>query len=131
MMRFRSVSPRLTTSDLEATIAFYRDRLGFVAGECWPADAPTFVLLQRDGVTLQFARAEHPLPDPAAAEIAIHLDVSDADALHEELAGMLPVEWGPEVYWYGRREFAVRDPNGYLVIFSEPTDDPPTCLDET
>lgn len=35
--------------------------------------------------------------------------------------------WGPEVYHYGRREFSIRDPNGYELIFSEPTDDPPTC----
>ena len=42
----------------------------------------------------------------------------------------LPIEWGPEVYWYGRREFAIRDPSGYLIIFSEATTDPPTCRDE-
>ena len=37
------------------------------------------------------------------------------------------VEWGPEVYAYGRREFAVRDPTGAMLIFSEETDDPATC----
>jgi hypothetical protein len=39
------------------------------------------------------------------------------------------IEWGPEVYDYGRREFALRDPDGYLVIFSEETDDPPTTAE--
>jgi hypothetical protein len=39
------------------------------------------------------------------------------------------VEWGPEVYRYARRELAVRDPNGYLVILSEETSDPPTCVE--
>jgi hypothetical protein len=38
----------------------------------------------------------------------------------------LPIEWDPEVYSYRRREFAVRDPNGYLLIFTETTNDPPT-----
>ena len=47
--------------------------------------------------------------------------------MHRALSGHLPIEWGPEVYWYGRREFAVRDPDGYLLIFSERTSDPPTC----
>ena len=36
-------------------------------------------------------------------------------------------EWGPEVYFYHRREFAFRDPDGHWVILSEVTDDPPTC----
>jgi hypothetical protein len=36
-------------------------------------------------------------------------------------------EWRPEVYWYGRREYAIWDPSGYLLSFSEETDDPPTC----
>jgi hypothetical protein len=34
---------------------------------------------------------------------------------------------GAEVYSYGRREFAIRAPDGYLLIFSEETTDPPTC----
>lgn len=57
-------------------------------------------------------------------------DVEDVRGLHASLAGAVPVEWGPEVYFYGRREFAVRDPDGNLLIFSEPTDDPPTCPEE-
>ena len=38
----------------------------------------------------------------------------------------IAVEWGPEVYGYGRREFAIKDCNGYLLTFSAPTSDPPT-----
>jgi hypothetical protein len=33
----------------------------------------------------------------------------------------------PEVYHNGCREFAIRDPDGYLIIFTEETDDPPAC----
>jgi hypothetical protein len=29
-----------------------------------------------------------------------------------------------------RREFAVKAPDGYVVIFTEPRDDPPTCAAE-
>ena len=48
-------------------------------------------------------------------------------SLHRELASKVPIEWGPEVYFYGRREFAVRDPDGNLIAFSAETSDPPTC----
>jgi hypothetical protein len=51
---------------------------------------------------------------------------SGASQLAEALSRDGRLEWGPEVYWYGR-EFAILDPEGYMVIFSEETDDPPTC----
>jgi uncharacterized glyoxalase superfamily protein PhnB len=58
------------------------------------------------------------------------IETDDARALHEGLAGRVTVEWGPEVYAYGRREFAIRDPDGSLVILSEATDDPVTSPDD-
>ena len=44
----------------------------------------------------------------------------------------LAPEWGSEVYFHVRREFAFRDPDGYLIICTNNklTDDPPTSLDE-
>ena len=53
-------------------------------------------------------------------------EVADATEAHAELAGAIEVEWGPEVYSYGRREFGFRDPDRYMVIITEPTDDPTT-----
>jgi hypothetical protein len=31
----------------------------------------------------------------------------------------VPFLWGPEVTELGVREFAVRDPNGYVIAFAE------------
>ena len=50
--------------------------------------------------------------------------------LHKSLLDRVTIEWGPEVYSYGRREFAIRDPDSYLLIFTEATEDPPTCPEE-
>ena len=122
--------PRLPVADLQPTIAFYRDLLGFTVGPLWPEDEPSFALFDRDDVCVQFYVA-----DRSKAEVVGHgtlsFEVDDATAMHAALEGRAPIEWGPEVYWYGRREFAIRDPSGYLLIFSEPTLDPPTCQDET
>ena len=125
MSRFLGVSPRLTVGNLERTVAFYRDILGFADGDPWPAEAPVFVVAARDDVTLQFHLAEAAEPIGAAT---ISIDASDALALHAALRDRVTIEWGPEVYWYGRREFSFRDPDGYAIIISEETGDPPTCL---
>jgi catechol 2,3-dioxygenase-like lactoylglutathione lyase family enzyme len=125
-LRYGRVMPRLPVADLRKAVEFYTQTLGFDCG-LWPDDdAPTLAVLARDGVNVQFY-----LPEPRGSEPVGHgtlsFEVSDVRALHKRLSASLPVEWGPEVYHYRRREFAVRDPSGYLAIFTEETDDPPTC----
>lgn len=124
MSRFLRVSPRLPVADLARTIAFYRDLLGFEAGEPWPQEKPSFVLMSQGAVTLQFY-----VPEPAepCGHGTISIDVEDAQAVHDALIGRVNLEWGPEVYWYGRREFSFRDPDGYAILISEETTDAPTC----
>jgi hypothetical protein len=33
----------------------------------------------------------------------------------------VPFEWGPEESELGVREFAIRDPDGYVLVFAERT----------
>ena len=44
----------------------------------------------------------------------------DVTALAEELEEAVPFAWGPEIMEYGMREFAIQDPNGYYLAFTEP-----------
>jgi catechol 2,3-dioxygenase-like lactoylglutathione lyase family enzyme len=128
--RFSRVTPRLPVADLRPAIEFYTNVLGFKLGLLWPEVAPTFAILDRDGASIQFCLAEAPGQE-SAERATLCFDVDDVGALHASLRDRVAVEWGPEVYWYGRREFAVRDPDGYLLIFSERTDDPPTCREDS
>jgi len=128
--RFIGVTPRLPVADLRRTVAFYTSVLDFQLSVLWPEDHPTFVILDRDSVSLGFFT-----PDAHRGEITIgtadlYLATEEVRGLHAQLRDTVPIEWGPEVYFYGRREFAVRDPDGYLLIFTEPTDDPPTCPED-
>ena len=125
--RLTGVTPRLPVADLGRTIAFYTRRLGFELSVVWPEAHPTFAILERDAVSLGFFT-----PDALRGHVTIgtadlYLGTDDVRALHAALQGEVSIEWGPEVFFYGRREFAVRDPDGYLLIFTEPTDDPATC----
>ena len=117
--------PRLPATDLSRTIAFYTTVLGFAVDVLWPDERPTFVILQRDRTSIAFFEPnEHQPGPPGYAEL--YIQVTDAAALHRRVSQQAPIEWGPEVYSYGRREFAIRDPDHYLVIFTEPTDEPAT-----
>ncbi len=114
--------PRLPVDDLRRSVQFYVRHLGFRA--CAPsADDPDLLVLERDGVELQLERSE----GRPGQRTTLSFEVDDAGELHRRLDGRVAVEWGPEVYGYGRRELAIRDPDGHLLILSEPTDEPPTC----
>lgn len=126
MSPFERLIPRLPVADLDRTIAFYRDVLGFRPTVLWPDPArPSFAILERGRARVAFFDFEAPRHG-RIGYAELYIRVPDAAALHARLARKCTIEWGPEVYGYGNREFGLRDPDGYLLIFTEPTQDPPT-----
>lgn len=128
--RFTGVIPRLPVADLGRTVAFYTRVLGFQISVLWPDDQPTFVILDRDSVSLGFFTPDALRGAVTVGTADLYIATEDVMGQHSAIKDLVPIEWGPEVYFYGRREFAVRDPDGYLLIFTEPTDDPPTCPED-
>lgn len=123
--RFVRQGIRLVASDIREAVAFYRDVLGFTVDTIWGPDAdPEGCILDRGDVHLLFHRDDGSEPKMSGVLV---IEVDGVVNLHERIDGKAEVLWGPEIYSYGMREFAVRDPNGYRLAFCEPTDDPPTC----
>ena len=126
--RFAGLSVRLLSKDLEATLDFYTELLGFTIDVLWPEDAPTVCVLDNGPVHLLFYR-EGPEDETPGATAQLTIETEGVQDLYQDVLGRAEVLWGPEVYDYGRREFSIRDPNGYELIFSELTEDPPTSGD--
>jgi catechol 2,3-dioxygenase-like lactoylglutathione lyase family enzyme len=125
---FRAVTPMLKTKDIAATVRFYTETLGFSVATLWPAEQPTFCILERDAVRMSFlVDNDGHYQDTPCLTGQIYIDVQDVKAWYAQVEGKVEILWGPEVYFYGRREFAIRDVNGYTITFSEETSDPPTC----
>ena len=116
---FNGITPFLKTKDLDETIRFYVELLGFVVGSQWPADKPTDCILDNGHMHIAFGTDPHNWYREPGLSGQLWIDVDDVMALHAKLAGKVSMEWGPEVYGYGRREFAIKDPNGYLLAFSQ------------
>jgi uncharacterized glyoxalase superfamily protein PhnB len=108
----------LLSLDLDATRAFY-ERLGF----CLSAGATHsgWIELSRNAAVIQFYQ-DPPIGTPAAPSMSgtIYVQVDEVDTLAAALAESSVFEWGPETMDYGMREFAMRDPNGYLLAFTSP-----------
>jgi catechol 2,3-dioxygenase-like lactoylglutathione lyase family enzyme len=120
------IQPRLPVTSLQTSYRFFHDVLSF-ASPGKPSESERFAILHRDGIGLQLVMvsSDHP-----AGRMTVWIQVADALAEYERIKGRAIIEWGPEVYWYGYREFAVLDPDGHRIIFSSPTDEPPTCKKE-
>lgn len=122
-MKFvRGVVPSLRMRDAGETIAFYRDVLGFKLTGAYPdAGNPDWVEFSSGPVTLQFFLTPPKGIGNPALSGTLYLYPKDVALLAKRLSGTVKFEWGPEVMDYGQLEFAVRDPNGYLLAFAEPT----------
>jgi uncharacterized glyoxalase superfamily protein PhnB len=112
MNRFRALSPMLQSSDLERTIAWYESVLGF---KCTGRYQGNWCRLEREGVSIMFMKNDH-MGAPSATAVQ-YIYVQDVFALWNEIGGKVKAEWGPEKMPYGMYEFAIKDPDGYLLSF--------------
>jgi len=114
-VRFKGLAPMLQTEDMVATIDWYVSVLGF---DCVGRQGDEWSRLERDDVALMFMRNAHLAEPHATATQYIYVD--DVLALWDSIKDRVTAEWGPEQMPYGMIEFAVRDPNGYLLSFGQP-----------
>ena len=119
----RRIAPEFFTTDLPATLAYYRDTLGFACVGTWH-DPPVYAIVARDDQRIHFRLADPPTPNPAkyADELLdAYLFVADADALYAEYAarGAEFTRVLGDTPW-ASREFVVKDCDGRLLAFGAP-----------
>ena len=116
-MRFKALVPMLQTNDMSRTRLWYETILGF---RCVPAQGDEWCRLTRDDIAIMFMRNDHLGAPNATATQYIYVD--DVMALWNSIKDHCSAEWGPEKMPYGMLEFAVKDPNGYLISFGQQAD---------
>jgi catechol 2,3-dioxygenase-like lactoylglutathione lyase family enzyme len=132
-MHLADVTPNLVVTDIDRSRTFYCDVLGFSAIATVPDAAPfVFVWLQRDGINV-FLNARHGVGDdvPGLSErpvggtntmfMTLEADSPDTgvDALYHEIGSRATVVMPLKTQFYGMREFAVEDPDGYVIFFAQ------------
>jgi catechol 2,3-dioxygenase-like lactoylglutathione lyase family enzyme len=124
--RVTGISPVLLVADLQRSVDYYRDRLGFTC--VTHGDPPDFATADRDGQTILLALAEDSsrlVPHWKIVDMMwnVYIRVDDADAIYAEVQ-----ERGAGIDYtiydapHGFREFGVSDPDGYDIAFGQPLD---------
>jgi catechol 2,3-dioxygenase-like lactoylglutathione lyase family enzyme len=103
------VTPILRVGELEASIAYYVDKLGFHLQ--WRADPLACVARDRTAVMLSEGDQGH-------SGTWLWISTTDADALYAELeARGAIVRFPPTNYPWGSRECQISDPDGHVLRF--------------
>ena len=125
--RLAHVATMLAVADVERSLDYYRDRLGFEEVEY-----PNIPLLRCGGMLLHLVEVSPPTADkpdvtlappgePEASPVVLVFEVDDAERVYADLrrrgvAFLTPPRRPP---WGGLRCFA-RDPDGYLIEIEQP-----------
>jgi uncharacterized glyoxalase superfamily protein PhnB len=125
--QLNKLTPNLIVSNVERSVAFYRDVLGFTVAQTVPDASPlVFAVVQSGAVEIflnapEPAYAEYPaLKDrPIGGTLTLFVDVTEIAGLHASLKDRVTIVMPLEKKWYGVTEFAIVDPDGYVVTFAE------------
>jgi uncharacterized glyoxalase superfamily protein PhnB len=132
-VKFTDVTPNLIVSDIDRSLAFYRDVLGFSLVTTVPDAAPfVFAWLKRDEVNVflnSVGSVKDSLPDLAARPIGgtntlfIAIEAGTTaegiDALFDSVKAKARVVMPPKDQFYGMREFGIEDPDGYVIFVAQ------------
>ena len=58
--------------------------------------------------------------------IMLYFRTDQVDALYEEIGGLADVRYAPTDQSYGQRDFALDDPDGYMLVFGQSVEQGPS-----
>jgi len=124
---FESVTPNLVVADLEKSLAFYRDVLGFELDMRVPDQPPfVFVSVKRGAVQIflnDISAVRKDFPALAARPLGggntMYVRMTGVEAYHEQVRTRAKIVVPFVRQPYGMTEFAVEDPDGYIIFFAQ------------
>ncbi len=121
--RLTGIAPQFLVDDLDAAIAYYRDKLGFELDFSYES---FYAGVSRDGFAIHLKCAPKTVSDRAHRKRHQHLDayvaVTGAAAVYDELQSRGALITKPlEAQPWACLDFYVEDPDGSILCFSQPT----------
>ena len=127
MPHYTKLTPNLVVASVESSLAFYEGVLGFNRGVTVPEESPfMFASVTSGAIEIFFnlrsaAEAEYPAfaGKPIGLTGTLFIEAKEIEALYEHLKDRVPIVMAFIVQWYGMKEFAIADPDGYVITFAQ------------
>ena len=116
----KKISPMLAVADMEQTVAFYQEVLGFTP----IMKSLGYSIVERDGQTIHFQKADsEEVMNCVRGHTEIYIEVSNIHMLWEHVKTFKNRYRIRDLFDrdYGMTEFHISDPNDCLVFVGEPT----------
>jgi uncharacterized glyoxalase superfamily protein PhnB len=118
-----SAAPTFLVSDVGATARWYVKNLGFeLVGHAPTEESFAYASLMREGVEIMLlSLADYEKPDLASLRPSglwdAYIRMDGVEKFYESVKDRDFIETDLTKQSYGDREFEIRDPNGYLLVF--------------
>ena len=125
------MTTNLMVESVDKAIAFYVEVLGFSVVVSLPGknDELQFAILSKDELILMVQEKSNLIEEyPVLAtpevrpSVSLYIAVDNFDALYGEIKSKYPINTELHTSFYGAREFAVTDVDGYVLTFTEHKD---------
>lgn len=128
---YKSMTTNLMVESVDKSIVFYRDVLGFSVVTSVPGKGNElqFAIMSNDDILLMLQEKDNLIEEyPVLATPEVHPSVSlyivvdNLDAVYEDIREKYQINTELHPSFYGAREFAVTDVDGYVLTFTERKD---------
>lgn len=121
---YKAICPVFTVADISETIEWYKTKLGFWADPFPDHEPYVFAIVFRDNIEIMLQRVD----DYRKPEIYrtrsggvwdAYIRLAKVKELYESIKDQVTMVQPLRLQPYGAWEFEVKDPNGYILVFSE------------
>jgi uncharacterized glyoxalase superfamily protein PhnB len=127
-MNFQKLTPNLVVRDVAAAVEFYRSTLGFEKGISVPEQPPyVFASAIKGNVEIFFNDAKAVGEDypplvarPIGGTLTLFIEVEGIEEILQRVQkGGAKIVMPLKTQFYGMREFAFEDPEGWIITIAE------------
>ena len=119
-----SITPNLKVNDIGKSLEFYEKILGFETVMKVPDVNPVWVMLKNESAEIMLQQKEsieeeYPsLKDKESGALTFYTIVADSESFYNKIKDNVSIIHNIHVTPYGRKEFSVTDPDGFIFTFA-------------
>ena len=125
---YTHMTTNLIVEDVKKSLEFYEEILGFSVTTTVPNqnNGFQFAILEKDNLNLMIQERTNLISELPSYETSkvipsatLYIMVDDFEKIYDDLSAKMILLAQLHQTFYGAKEFAVADPDGYAVVFSE------------